>query len=122
MVKNQLGKDCLRSRVTIVREKLFKASILLKIIIIVVMFLYASLGESSIVLASNTGSAVTTNLESDRDSLDREISNGKSNNNNDIEKDNVINEKGELRKSKESITISVRNASLKETEIGRAHV
>ena len=82
------------------------------------MFLYASLGESSIVLASNTGPAVTTNLESDRDSLDREISNGKSNNNNDIEKDNVINEKGELRKSKESITISVRNASLKETVLG----
>ena len=84
MVKNQLGKDCLCSRVTIVREKLFKASILLKIIIIVVMFLYASLGESSIVLASNTGQAVTTNLESDRDSLDREISNGKSNNNNQL--------------------------------------
>ena len=61
MVKNQLGKDCLRSRVTIVRKKLFKASILLKIIIIVVMFLYASLGESSIVLASNTGPTVTSN-------------------------------------------------------------
>ena len=117
MVKNQLGKDCLHSRVTIVREKLFKANILLKIIIIVVLFLYASLGESSVVLANNTGPAVTSNLESDRDSLDRQTSNAKLNNN-DIEKEDVINEKGELRKSKEPITISVRNASLKETVLG----
>ena len=118
MVKNQLGKDCLHSRVTIVREKLFKANILLNIIILVVMFLYASLVESSAVLANNTGPAVTTNLDSDRGSLDRPISNGKSNNNNDIEREDIINEKGELRKSKEPITISVRNASLKETVLG----
>ena len=44
MVKNQLGKDCLRSRVTIVRKKLFKASILLKIIIIVVGSVVAAYG------------------------------------------------------------------------------
>ena len=79
MVKNQLGKDCLHSRVTIVREKLFKANILLKITIIVVLFLYISLVESSVVLASNIGPAVTSN---------------------------------------EPITISVRNASLKETVLG----
>lgn len=117
MVKNQLGRDCLRIRVTIVREKLFKANILLNVIILVVMFLYASLVESSVVLANNTGPAVTTNLESDRDSLDRQTSNAKLNNNG-IEKDDVINEKGALRKSKEPITISVRNASLKETVLG----
>ena len=76
-------------RKKILRNRFIQTKILLKIIVLVTISLYVSLVPSFVVLADNAKLAVTSNQEQDSQS-----------------------------RSKELITISVRNASLKETVLG----
>ena len=89
MAKDQLREARLFIRKKKLRNRFIQTKILLKIIVLVTISLYVSLVPSFVVLADNAKLAVTSNQEQDSQS-----------------------------RSKELITISVRNASLKETVLG----
>ena len=89
MAKDQLREALLFITKKIQRNRFIQTKILLKIIVLVTISIYVSLVPSFVVLADNAKLAVISNQE-----------------------------QGSQSRSKELITISVRNASLKETVLG----